>query len=350
MLLAARNILKAWLLVLALAGVFALVGWLLDGVRGLSIFVFCALLLAAGAYWTFDRVALGMIGARELPVGEAPLLHSTVERLAARAGIVKPRLYLIPDGLPIAAATGRGVRSSALAVSTGCVAACAPAELEGVLAHEIAHVRLHDVQVQTAAVRRGRGVARDEPDRRLVRARAALRPRADRVRVRPPARVAEARVRGGPLRGEALRLAARPRRRAAAAGAGGGARRVRGQPGHRADVHDQPLRGEWARPRCSSRTRRSRSACVGCASSTRPGATASRAKRPPESGTRKSRSRGSFRQINRRRPTLPGGCPPSTIGPGRLNFSVRNGKRCLPTGMTAELSKACATRSTLKTP
>jgi heat shock protein HtpX len=150
-LLAARNILKAWLLVLALAGIFALVGYLIDGVRGLTIFVFCALLLAAGAYWTFDRVVLGMIGARELPVGEAPLLHSTVERLAARAGIAKPRLYLIPDGLPIAAATGRGVRSSALALSTGCVAACAPAELEGVLAHEIAHVRLHDVQVQTAA-------------------------------------------------------------------------------------------------------------------------------------------------------------------------------------------------------
>jgi heat shock protein HtpX len=150
-LVAARNILKSWLLVLALVALFAFVGWLLDGVRGLSIFVFCALLLAAGAYWTFDRVVLGMIGARELPVGEAPLLHSTVERLAARAGIAKPRLYLIPDGLPIAAATGRGVRSSSVAVSTGCIAACAPAELEGVLAHEIGHVRLHDVQVQTAA-------------------------------------------------------------------------------------------------------------------------------------------------------------------------------------------------------
>jgi heat shock protein HtpX len=151
MLVAARNIAKAWLLVLALVGIFALAGWLLDGVRGLSIFVFCALLVAAGAYWAFDRVVLGMIGARELPVGEAPLLHSTVERLASRAGILKPRLYLIPDGLPIAAATGRGVRTSAVVVSTGCVAACPPAELEGVLAHEIAHVRLHDVQVQTAA-------------------------------------------------------------------------------------------------------------------------------------------------------------------------------------------------------
>ena len=151
MLLAARNIVKSWLLVLALVGAFALIGWGLDGVRGLSIFVFCALLVAAGAYWSFDRVVLGMLGARELPVGEAPLLHSSVERLAARAGITKPRLYLVPDGLPIAASTGRGVRSSALAVSTGCIAACTPAELEGVLAHEMAHVRLHEVQLQTAA-------------------------------------------------------------------------------------------------------------------------------------------------------------------------------------------------------
>src|SRR4029079_10687271 len=151
MFVAARNIAKSWLLVLALAALFGLIGWALGGARLASIFVFCALLLAAGAHWTFDRVVLGMLGARELPLGEAPPLHSTVERLAARAGIVKPRLYLIPDGLPIAAATGRGVRSSALAVSTGCVAAGAPAELEGVLAHEMAHVRLHDVQVQTAA-------------------------------------------------------------------------------------------------------------------------------------------------------------------------------------------------------
>ena len=151
MLLAARNILKSWLLVLALVGVFALIGWGLGDVQGLSIFVFCALLVAAGAYWSFDRVVLGMLGARELPVGEAPLLHSSVERLAARAGITKPRLYLVPNGLPIAASTGRGVRSSALAVSTGCIAACTPAELEGVLAHEVAHVRLHEVQLQTAA-------------------------------------------------------------------------------------------------------------------------------------------------------------------------------------------------------
>ena len=57
----------------------ALAGWQLGGVRVLSLFVFAGLLLVGGAYWSFDRVVLGMVGARELPVGEAPLLHSTVD-------------------------------------------------------------------------------------------------------------------------------------------------------------------------------------------------------------------------------------------------------------------------------
>src|SRR5439155_27090614 len=114
-------------------------------------FVFAAFLVALGAWWTFDRVALGMIGAREVPVGEAPLLHSTLERLAARAGIAKPRLYVIRDGIPLSAVAGRGTRSSAVALSAGCIGACPPEELEGLLAHEVAHVRPRDMPVQTAA-------------------------------------------------------------------------------------------------------------------------------------------------------------------------------------------------------
>jgi heat shock protein HtpX len=132
--------------------VLALLGWAIGGIRLLEIFVFCALLLVGGAYWTFDRVVLGMVHARELPLAEAPLLHSTVERLAARAGVLKPKLYLIPDGMPLALATGRGPMYSALAVSSGCLGACPPAELEGVLAHELAHVRNRDVALQTAVV------------------------------------------------------------------------------------------------------------------------------------------------------------------------------------------------------
>jgi heat shock protein HtpX len=150
--LAVRNIVKAWLLLAGVCGVLAFAGWSIGGLRLLSIFVFCGLLLVIGAYWTFDRVVLGMVRARELPIAEAPLLHSTVERLAAVAGVVKPRLYLIPDGMPLALATGRGPSSSTLAVSSGCVTACPPAELEGVLAHELAHVKHHDVALQTAVV------------------------------------------------------------------------------------------------------------------------------------------------------------------------------------------------------
>ncbi len=149
---ALRNIAKAWLLLVGVCGALALLGWSIGGVRLLSIFVFCGMLLVGGAYWTFDRVVLGMVRARELPVAEAPLLHSTVERLAARAGVLKPKLYLIPDGMPLALATGRGPAFSALALSSGCVAACPPAELEGVIAHELAHVKHRDVALQTAVV------------------------------------------------------------------------------------------------------------------------------------------------------------------------------------------------------
>ncbi len=151
-LLAVRNVLKAWLLLVVVCGAFALLGWELGGYRLLSIFLFCALLLAGAVYWYSDRVALAMVGARELPFGEAPALHSTVERLAAIAGVAKPKLYLMPDGLPRALAVGRGPRASTLAVSAGLVAACPPAELEAVLAHELAHVRHRDVVVQTAVV------------------------------------------------------------------------------------------------------------------------------------------------------------------------------------------------------
>ena len=150
--IALRNILKAWLLLAGICGVLALAGWELGGLQVLSLFVFAGLLLVGGAYWSFDKVALGMVGARELPLGEAPLLHSTVERLAAIAGVAKPRLYLVPDGLPRSLATGRGPRASSVAVSTGLVSVCTPAELEGVLAHELAHVRHRDVAIQTAVV------------------------------------------------------------------------------------------------------------------------------------------------------------------------------------------------------
>jgi heat shock protein HtpX len=146
------NVLKAWLLLVGGCGLLAAIGWPLGGYRLVSLLVFFGLLVAGAAYWYADRVALGMIGARELPLGESPRLHATVSRLASLAGVAKPRLYLLPDGHPRALSAGRGPRGSAIAVSRGFLAAAPPAELEGVLAHELAHIRNRDVLVQTSVV------------------------------------------------------------------------------------------------------------------------------------------------------------------------------------------------------
>ena len=148
----ARNLLKAWLLLIGFCGGLGALGWWLGGYRVASISVFCALLAVGTVYWYLDRIALGMVGARELVAAEAPLLRSTVERLAARAGVAKPRLWLLTDPHPRAFAVGRGPRRSSLAVSAGLLAAAPPAELDGVLAHELAHVRNRDVLVQTTVV------------------------------------------------------------------------------------------------------------------------------------------------------------------------------------------------------
>jgi heat shock protein HtpX len=90
-----------------------------------------------------------MVGAREFPVGAAPALHATVSRLATLAGVPKPRVYLLADGHPRALSAGRGPRGTAIAVSQGLLAAAPPAELEGVLAHELAHIKNHDMLLQT---------------------------------------------------------------------------------------------------------------------------------------------------------------------------------------------------------
>src|SRR4051812_7751692 len=96
---------------------------------------------------------MGMLGARELVQGEAPALHSTVERLALSAGIVKPKLYVLPDSYPRALSAGRGAGGgTGLAVSVGLMGVASPAELDGIVAHELAHLRHRDVLVQTIAV------------------------------------------------------------------------------------------------------------------------------------------------------------------------------------------------------
>jgi heat shock protein HtpX len=151
-LVVAWNVCKTWLLVAGGCAAVAAIGWPIAGYRLVSLLVFFGLLVAGAAYWYGDRVVLGMVGARELPIGEAPALHASVAGLAGLAELPKPRVYLLPDGFPRALAAGRGPRGGAIAVSSGLLSALPPAELEGVLAHELTHIRRRDVLVQTAAV------------------------------------------------------------------------------------------------------------------------------------------------------------------------------------------------------
>jgi heat shock protein HtpX len=148
-----RNLLKAWLLLALPALGMGFLGWRIGGYRVAILFIASIVLLAAATYFYADRIAMGMIGASELLPGEAPALHSAVQTLAGRAGVVPPKLYVLRDGYPRALGAGRGAQGgAALAVSTGLLSVATPAELEGIVAHQLAHLRMRDVVVETAAV------------------------------------------------------------------------------------------------------------------------------------------------------------------------------------------------------
>ena len=152
-LLIARNLLKAWACLVVFALVLGAIGWQLGGYRVALLFVASAVLLCTAIYAYADRIVLGMLGARELLPGEAPAVFSMVERLASRAGVIKPKLYVLPDSYPRALSAGRGAGGGAgLAMSLGLLGVASPAELEGIVAHELAHLKHRDVLVQSIAV------------------------------------------------------------------------------------------------------------------------------------------------------------------------------------------------------
>jgi heat shock protein HtpX len=148
-----RNVLKCWAVAAVVGVLLGGLGWKLGGYRVSILFAGSIVLLAAAIYTYADRIIMGMLGARELVQGESPALHSTVERLALAAGVVKPRLYVLPDSYPRALSAGRGAGGgSGIALSIGLMGVASPAELEGIVAHEIAHIRHRDVLLQTVVV------------------------------------------------------------------------------------------------------------------------------------------------------------------------------------------------------
>ena len=148
--IAFRNVLKVWLVLAIVTALFVAAGWEIGGYRVALLFGGSVVLLAGTVYAYADRIVMGMLGARELAEGEAPALYSLVDRLASQARVVKPRLYVLPDSYPRALSAGRGAGGgSGLAVSVGLLGVASPAELEGIVAHEIAHLRNRDVLPQT---------------------------------------------------------------------------------------------------------------------------------------------------------------------------------------------------------
>jgi heat shock protein HtpX len=147
----AMNQLKTLLLLSVLTVLFVLFGKMVGGQHGMLIALFVAGMMNLVAYFFSDRIVLAMHGARELAEWEAPELHEIVERLARRAGIPKPRVYLIPTETPNAFATGRDPHHAAVAVTEGIVRLLNRDELEGVIAHELAHIKHRDTLVMVVA-------------------------------------------------------------------------------------------------------------------------------------------------------------------------------------------------------
>lgn len=145
------NTLKTGVLMVALTLMFLVIGALIGGKSGMTM----ALLLAFGmnffAYWFSDKIVLKMYGAREVTEAEAPNLYGTVARLAQQAGLPMPRVYIIDQDQPNAFATGRNPQNGAVAVTTGILQILTSEELEGVLAHELAHIKHRDILVSTIA-------------------------------------------------------------------------------------------------------------------------------------------------------------------------------------------------------
>ncbi len=146
-----ENRIKTVLLLAGMTAFLIVVGRLLGGRTGM----YLAFILAVGmnffSYWFSDKIVLKMYGAQEVTPAEAPQLHQIVDELAREAHIPKPRVYIIPDDSPNAFATGRNPEHAAIAATEGIMRLLTPAELKGVLAHEIGHVRNRDILISTIA-------------------------------------------------------------------------------------------------------------------------------------------------------------------------------------------------------
>ncbi|PYV10677.1 MAG: protease HtpX [Acidobacteria bacterium] len=139
------NNMKTTLLLAGLTGLLLAIGQLWAGERGLVFALALAGVMNLGSYFFSDKIALAMSGAQPVSRNEAARLYAIVERLAAKANIPVPKIYQIPTDSPNAFATGRNPNHASVAVTRGILDVCDDEEIEGVLAHELGHVRNRDI-------------------------------------------------------------------------------------------------------------------------------------------------------------------------------------------------------------
>ena len=143
------NGLKTALLLGLLSGLLLVIGRVLGGSNGLIIGFFIAVAMNFGSYWFSDKIVLRMYHAQE--VGPGHRLFGMVERLSRQAMLPMPKVYVIPDSSPNAFATGRNPSHSAVAATEGIIQVLSDHELEGVIAHELAHIKHRDILISSVA-------------------------------------------------------------------------------------------------------------------------------------------------------------------------------------------------------
>ncbi|MGH2752911.1 MAG: M48 family metalloprotease [Actinomycetota bacterium] len=153
----ASNKRKTWLLIAGFVVVVGLAGWAFGeylgaGFWGLGIAIGIAILMTWGSYFNSDKIALRMSRAKPADDPRYQQLNNIVEGLSIAAGIPKPRVYVVEDSAPNAFATGRNPEHAAIAVTTGLLEKMDRDELEGVIAHELSHVKNRDTLIMTIAV------------------------------------------------------------------------------------------------------------------------------------------------------------------------------------------------------
>ena len=145
------NIFKTAILMALMMGIMVAVGQLVGGSTGAFVMLIISLGINFFSYWYSDKIVLKMYSANEISESEAPQLYNLVAKLANKAKLPMPRVYVIESGVPNAFATGRNPDNAAVAVTTGIMQALDYNELSGVLGHELAHVKHRDILIGTIA-------------------------------------------------------------------------------------------------------------------------------------------------------------------------------------------------------